>query len=217
MWGPFDLYIYTPTVIPTALPTVLTIPSRVIYLRVASLYGRPLYNTGLPYELDKAGDLLRATENLLLKSVFCSTPSTGGAHRYNSITLVHTSDRPSNTHLWPRPFKADTDIFPIVHKTTYVAHVGGWEPYNLHDLQQHMFPGLGLYLECRSCTTSHNSRVMNYDRWSRSWPIWHVPGVQIVDYCHKHPQPAVEFLVGAMYAPCTRFPFGRGVTQGWRL
>ena len=58
---------------------------------------------------------------------------------------------------WPRYFKAD--LFPIL-VCHGLAHVAGWEPYNLHDLAHVSRVGFVL---CRSCTTSHNGR------WGTRW------------------------------------------------
>ena len=37
------------------------------------------------------------------------------------------------------------NLFPILYDLYDLAHVAGWDPYNLYDLLQHMFPGLDLY------------------------------------------------------------------------
>ena len=55
--------------------------------------------------------------------------------QHQGYEFVHTSDRPRIPRLWSRSMR----------KYLYgVAHVTGWEPYDLHDLWQ-FFPGLDLF------------------------------------------------------------------------
>ena len=76
---------------------------------------------------------------------------------------VRTLDRQSIITACYSSFRADR--FPDLYD---LAHIAGWEPDNLHDLEQVSNVGSVLF---RSCTTAHNGRL----------------GSTMVDYLDHHP------------------------------
>ena len=58
----------------------------------------------------------------------------------------------STVHDLDLPRKADR----LIHDLYDLAHVAGWEPFNLHDLAHVSWVGS---VSHRSCTTSHNGRL----------------------------------------------------------
>ena len=105
----------------------------------------------------------------------------GGVLRYGSgfstfeLKTFHTSGRSSMAPSRSRSCKAD--LFLILYD---LAHIAGWNPYNMHDLMHDLMAHVSwvgsVLLIRRSCATSHNGRWRT--RWSRSWSIWSVRGVQ---------------------------------------
>lgn len=66
------------------------------------------------------------------KQSFCN----GTALGFNRFT-------PRTDHRFPRhDLDVKADLFPILHD---LAHIAGGDLFSLHDLQNHMFPGLDLY------------------------------------------------------------------------
>ena len=57
-----------------------------------------------------------------------------------------------------RSVRADKGYIPDLYDLYDLAHDGGWEPYNLHDLGRIFWVGYVLVLNI-SCTTSHTGRV----------------------------------------------------------
>ena len=102
---------------------------------------------------------------------------------FRPIEPFHTSDRWSVWSVWSVWYvwsvwsvwsiPATVHDLDLCNPDLYdLAHVYGWERYNLHDLGQVSWVGSVLF---RSCTTYHSDRLLNSIYiWSRSWSIWSI-------------------------------------------